>query len=140
MKYLKPIIIVIVVLIIIVSVMAFTSESQEDITKKKDIDDLFVIWTNVAGSGDQQTLAQNEVAIKKDLFAKLNSQEVISLKSYSAALQNLLSVKTHPFNPLFISSVAYLTQNFNTAKTIINKTSASALFEKIGLGSVPKVV
>lgn len=134
MKNLKYILIIIVVIVVLVMIFSFTSiESKEDATKKNEINNLFAIWMNVAGTGDQRTLTQNELAIKKDLFEKLNSQEIISLKSYSLALQDVLKNKNNPV--VFLNALAYLTQNFKTAKEIVGKTNASNLFANFG--SVP---
>lgn len=137
MKNLKYILIIVVVIIIMIVIMSFTpGESKEDTAKKNEINNVFAIWMNVAGTGDKQTLTRNELPIKKDLFNKLNAQEVLSLKNYSMALQNLLSVKGNVFDPLFINSLSYLTNNFGTTKTIIGKTSASGIFSKIGFSGV----
>ena len=138
MKKLKYILIITFVIIVIFSVMSFTSEKQ-DVTKKNEVNNLFSVWMRIAGTGDQSTLKQNEASIKKDLYDKLNSQEILSLKNYSMAVQNMMSVKETPFNPLFINSLAYLTQNFKAAKEIISKTNASSIFSNFGFGAVKSV-
>lgn len=135
----KYIIIIVVVIIILIAIFSFTTkktETKQDV-KKKDVDDLFAIWMNIAGPGDRLTLTQQEQVIKKDLFDKLEDQEVLFLKDYSLAIQNFLSVKSTPLNPLFISSVAYLTTNFGNAKKIIAKTGASSIFANLGMNSLP---
>ncbi len=138
MKFnLKYILIALVVIIIVLSIMAF-SPMQDDTVKKNEVDNLFAIWANISGPGDQQTLAKNEQAIKKDLYDKLDINEITSLKNYSASIQNFLSVKTKPFDPLFLNSLSYLTQNFNTAKATIGKTNAKNIFESFGLGAILK--
>jgi hypothetical protein len=138
MKNLKYILIVVFVIIILIVIFSFTSptETKEETIKKNEINNMFAIWMNVAGAGDKQTLAQNEIPIKKDLYEKLNAQEILSLKGYSMALQNLMSVKSRPFDPLFLSSLAYLTTNFKTAKETIGKTSAKNVFANFGFGGV----
>jgi hypothetical protein len=140
MKNLKYIIIIIIVIIVLVAIFAFSKKQPENTkqdVKKKEIDNLFAIWMNIAGPGDRLTLTQQEAVIKKDLFDKLNDQEVLSLKDYSMAIQNFLSVKSNPLNPLFISSVAYLTTNFGNAKQIIAKTVANSIFVNLGINALP---
>lgn len=134
---LKYFLIAIVIIVIIITLMSFTT-AKEDAAKKKDIDNIFAIWLSLSGPGDKQTLIQNEVSIKKDLYDKLNSQEIFSLKGYSMALQNLMSVKNTPFDPLFLNSLSYLTINFTAVKQIIGKTNASNIFTNFGFGAVPK--
>ena len=138
MKFnLKTILIIVVAIIVLVVIFSFTSVdpkvAEQEKIKKTEIDNVFNIWMNIAGSGDQLTLTQNEAAVKKDLYDKLNAQEIVSLKSYSTSLQNLLSVKNKPFDPLFLSSLAYLTTNFNTTKAIVDKTNAKNIFANFGL-------
>jgi len=139
MKFnLKTILIIVVVIIILVVIFSFTSPSKkEDEIKKKEIDNMFAIWMNIAGPGDRLTLTHQEALIKKDIYDKLTNEEVIALKNYSMSVHDLLSVKSTPLNPLFISSIAYLTTNFKAAKEIVSKTSASSIFANFGFGSVP---
>lgn len=118
--------------------MSNTSNNQEDSLKNSEINDMFNIWLDIAGPGDKQTLKQNEVSIKKDLFDKLTQNELTSLKQYSSAIKDILSVKNKPFDPLFLTSLSYLTSNFNSAKQIIAKTSASNLLPNFILGPVPQ--
>lgn len=141
-KKLKYILIIAIIIIVIVVVFNYFSSSsassQEDALKKSEIDDTFAIWQNIAPSGDKKTLVQNEISIKKDLYDKLNSTEITSLKQYSISLQNLLSVKNKPFDPLFLSSLAYLTSNFDAIKQVIAKTSASNILPSFILGPIPQ--
>jgi hypothetical protein len=141
MNKLKYILIVLVIIIVIVGLMSFTTitDSKEDTLKKSEINNMFSIWLNVSGSGDKQTLTTNEKSIKKDLFDKLTSQEVLSLKQYSLAIQDLLSSKNTPISALFLSSLAYLTQNFNMAKEIISKTNVSNVFANFGFGTISNI-
>jgi|ERR1700741_2697131 len=128
-------IVIIIVIVVLFSSSSTLVESQEDKQKKQDIDNTFAIWVNVAGKGDQQTLTENEASIKKDLFDKLNIQEVDAVKKYSIAIQDLMSVKDKPLNPLFITSIAYLTSNFNSIKEIVSKTNVSNIFGNFGIAS-----
>lgn len=141
-KKLKYILIATFIIIVIVVVFNYFSSSsssnQEDALKKSEIDNTFAIWQNIAPSGDKKTLSQNEVSIKKDLYDKLTTPEVTSLKQYSTSLQDLLSVKNKPFDPLFLNSLAYLTSNFNSIKQIIGKTSAGNLLPSFILGPIPQ--
>ena len=139
-KKLKYILIATFIIIVIVVIFNYFSSSsasnQEDALKKSEIDNTFAIWQNIAPSGDKKTLVQNEVSIKKDLYDKLTTPEITSLKQYSTSLQDLLSVKNKPFDPLFLSSLTYLTSNFNSIKQIISKTSASNLLPSFILGPI----
>jgi hypothetical protein len=141
-KKLKYILIATFIIIVIVVVFNYFSSSstssKEDELKKIEIDNTFAIWQNIAPSGDKQTLTQNEVSIKKDLYDKLTSPEITSLKQYSTSIQNLLSVKNKPFDPLFLSSLAYLTSNFNSTKEIISKTNARNILPSFILGPIPQ--
>ena len=135
LKYILIIAFVIVVIVVIYSLT--TSEPSEDAlkneVKKQEIDGTYSVWLNVAGSGDKQTLTQNEASIKQDLYDKLDLPEVTSLKQYSIAIQDFLSVKNKPLNPLFITSLSYLTTNFNAVKQIIGKTNAGSVLSNFML-------
>ena len=98
---------------------------------------MFNIWMGIAGPGDKVTLTQNAPAIKKDIYDKLATEEVIKLKNYSVALQDMLNSKSTPLSATFLNSLAYLTSNFRTAKEIVGKTNASNVFANFGFGSVP---
>ena len=136
MKNVKYIIIVLAVLIVVgVLYMLFGKKSEADILvdeKKLEIDKMFNVWTNIAMPGDKQYLKTNEVPIKQDLFTKLDTTEIKSLNSYSEALNNALMSKNNPLSPLFLTSVAYLTSNFNNIKQIVDKTSIKDVFNKFG--------
>lgn len=136
----KTILIIAVAIIVLILIFSFSSpkESKEDVAKKNEINNLFAIWMNVSGPGDKVTLTQNEASIKKDLFDKLNIQEIASLKTYSLALNDMLKSKSEPWSATFLNSLAYLTTNFSTAKGIVGKTNASNIFSGFGLGSKPE--
>ena len=136
---LKTIIIIVVAIVILVVIFSFTSpkESKEDLAKKNEINNMFAVWMDVSGPGDKVTLTSNEAPIKKDLFEKLNIQEVTTLKTYSLALRDMLKSKSTPFSATFLNAIAYLTTNFRTAKDIVGKTNARNVFDGFGLGSVP---
>ena len=135
---LKTIIIIAVVIIILVVIFSFTAaKNSEDTVKKGEVDKMFNIWMGIAGPGDKVTLTQNAPAIKKDIYDKLATEEVIKLKNYSVALQDMLNSKSTPLSATFLNSLAYLTSNFRTAKEIVGKTNASNVFANFGFGSVP---
>jgi hypothetical protein len=137
-KNLKYIIAIAVVILIVVLLMSFINprDSAETTAKKDEINKMFAIWTDTVGSGDKITLLQNEVAIKKDLFDKLNVQEINSIKTYSVALRDMMKAKSQPFSAAFLNSLAYLTTNFSNAKQIISKTNASNVFDRFGFGKI----
>ena len=140
MKKVKYIIIVLVILIVIgVLYMLFGNKSQADILadeKKLEIDKMFNVWTNIAMPGDKEYLKTNEMPIKQDLFTKLDTIEIKSLNSYSEALNNALASKNNPLSALFLTSVAYLTSNFNNIKQIVDKTSIKDVFNKFGFSNL----
>jgi hemolysin activation/secretion protein len=140
-KNLKYILVIAVIIIIVVVLMSFTAatDSKENSVKKSEVDGLFATWMNIAGAGDKLTLSQNEASIKKDLFDKLNSQEITSLKNYSTALQDMLNSKGTPWSATFLNSLAYLTTNFNSTKQIVGKTNASNIFANFGFSGLPKI-
>jgi spermidine/putrescine-binding protein len=139
-KNLKYILIFVVIVVIVVVLTSFTTitatDNKEASIKKNEIDGLFATWMNIAGSGDKLTLSQNEAVIKKDLFDKLNAQEISNLKNYSAAFQDMLNSKSTPWSVTFLNSLAYLTTNFTATKEIVGKTNASSVFANFGL---PKI-
>jgi hypothetical protein len=118
--------------------MSFTpsQDSVEDQAKKNQINNMFNIWLDVAGSGDKATLIQNQVSIKQDLYDKLNIEEISSLTAYSIALRDMLNSKSIPLSATFLNSLAYLTSNFITAKEIVGKTNAANLFNSFGLSNI----
>lgn len=140
MKNVKYIIIVLVILIVIgLAYMLFVKKSPADILvdeKKFEIDKMFNVWTNIAMPSDKQYLKSNEVAIKQDLFTKLDTVEIKSLNTYSEALNSALMLKNNPLSPLFLTSVAYLTSNFNNIKQIVDKTSIKDVFNKFGFSNL----
>jgi len=140
MKKVKYIIIILVILIVIALLyMFFGKKSQADILvneKKLEIDKMFNVWTNIAMPGDKEYLKTNEIPIKQDLFTNLNTIEIKSLNSYSDALNNALMSKNNPLSPLFLTSVAYLTSNFNNIKQIVDKTSIKDVFNKFGFSNL----
>lgn len=140
MKKVKYIIIILVILIVIgVLYMLFGNKSQADILvdeKKLEIDKMFNVWTNIAMPGDKEYLKTNEMPIKQDLFTKLDTTEIKSLNSYSEALNNALASKNSPLSALFLTSVAYLTSNFNNIKQIVDKTSIKDVFNKFGFSNL----
>lgn len=130
----KTIIIVAVIIILLVLAYRFLSgndSSDVDNQKKSEIDSTFAIWLTIAGDGDKATMIQNEAAIKKDLYDKLSTEEIISLKTYSVNVKTMLDNKTKPLSAEFLASSAYLVQNFNTAKSIVSKTGMSDIFNRM---------
>jgi regulatory protein YycI of two-component signal transduction system YycFG len=140
MKKVKYIIIVLVILIVIGLLYIFMGKKSEaDILndeKNQEIDKMFNTWTNIAMTGDKQYLKTNEIAIKQDIFTKLNIDETKSLSAYSDALNNMISSKDKPLSALFLVSAAYLTANFNNVKQIVNKTSIKDVFNKFGFSNL----
>lgn len=130
----KTIIIIVVIIIVLVFAYKFLSGNESSATdnqKKSEIDSMFAIWLTIAGDGDKATMIQNEVAIKKDLYDKLSTEEILSLKEYSVNVKTMLDNKTKPLSAEFIGSSAYLVQNFNTAKSIISKTGMNDIFNRM---------
>lgn len=140
MKKIKYIIIVLVILIVIGLLYIFLGKKSEaDILndeKKQEINKMFNVWTNIAMTSDKEYLKTNEIAIKQDIFTKLNIDETKSLSAYSDALNNAFSSKDKPLSPLFLVSLAYLTANFNNIKEIVNKTSIKNVFNKFGFSNL----
>ena len=127
----KILIIVAIIILAVVILFYFMGNSkgqEQDVKKKSAIDSLFAIWLSVVGDGDKKTMLTNEVALKNELYDKLSLEEIDAISVYSTNLKLLLENKKRPFSPEFIGSLAYLTQNFNTAKDIISKTSFKDIF------------
>jgi hypothetical protein len=98
---------------------------------------MFNTWLNIAVESDKQYLKTNELPIKTDINTKLTLPETQLLNSYTNALNDFLSVKNTPLNPLFLTSSAYLISNFNKAKDIVGKTGIKDWFNKIAFSNLP---
>ena len=137
-------IVIIIIIIIVIAVNYYLSNNVSDkkgeaLLKSNKIDSTFNIWKNIAPAGDKQTLIQNETPIKKELFDKLTSDDLTSINQYSQSLQDFLSVKNKPFDPLFLKSLSYLSSNFNSAKQIMSKIDISHLLPTSILNQIPQI-
>lgn len=142
MKKLQLIFIVLlIIIVIVVLVSVFGGKSEKEIQseeKMMEINKVFNTWKEIAKyQEDKEFLTKNELAIKEDLFLKLNLIELKSLNDYSNSIKDLLSVKSTPLNPLFLTSSAYLISNFNNIRGIVGKTSIKDWFNKVGFSNLP---
>jgi hypothetical protein len=141
MKKIQYIFVFILIAIVITFLIMFLSKkSPEDIEleeKMNETDKMFNTWLNIAVESDKQYLKTNELPIKTDINTKLTLPETQLLNSYTNALNDFLSVKNTPLNPLFLTSSAYLISNFNKAKDIVGKTGIKDWFNKIAFSNLP---
>jgi len=141
MKKIQYIFVFILIAIVITFLIMFLSKkSPEDIEleeKMNETDKMFNTWLNIAVESDKQYLKTNELPIKTDINTKLTLPETQLLNSYTNALNDFLSVKNTPLNPLFLTPSAYLISNFNKAKDIVGKTGIKDWFNKIAFSNLP---
>jgi hypothetical protein len=131
---------ILIAIVITFLIMFLSKKSPEDIEleeKMNETDKMFNTWLNIAVESDKQYLKTNELPIKTDINTKLTLPETQLLNSYTNALNDFLSVKNTPLNPLFLTSSAYLISNFNKAKDIVGKTGIKDWFNKIAFSNLP---
>ena len=128
----KTIIIIAVILIVIVflfyTIRNSGADDEQKNQKKASINSLFAIWLSIVGEGDKRTMLSNEGALKNNLYDTLGLEEIKLVEDYSANLKTFIDNKKRPFSAEFIGSLAYLTQNFNSAKETISKTDFKDIF------------